>query len=441
MGMKKRTANYLSKALFLFLLIITVLTLASCRSAGSDTIYENSILENNAQNETDYSLDFVWEYLDKWEFPRFSASRFEEVEKIFEKHYYKELPTPFDAASETARIFLAEYYATTDLTDEELVTDALITSYVDAVGDRYSIFRTPVEYDDYSENMSGKYIGIGVTVVENEEHFIEVISADEGSSAAAAGILPGDIIVAIDGKSVLEIGYSAAIDLIPGESGTYVLLSVMRGEEELSFNVVRKKVVEKSVIYSLEDGIGYIRIKSFKSNTDEQFKDAIDYMEKNGACGVIYDLRSNGGGYLESVENMLAYIAPKGTTLVTFSNDYDDPYVAKDSHTYFVPSVVICNNNTASAAELFTAGIRDLSEMGYFDATIVGTTTRGKGIMQNTYHLSGGSTLTLTVAYYNPPSGENYHDVGIKPDRTVAIENDADTQLAAAYEEIVKLIK
>ena len=439
--MKKQNKKHLSKALFLLLLLITVFTLASCRSAGSDTVLDIPTLESNIQSETDYSIDCVWEYLDRWEFPRFSATRFSEVEKIFEKHYYKELPKRYDAAVKTAEIFLEDYYSKTDLSNESLVTDALITSYVDAVGDRYSIFRTPVEYDDYSSNMSGKYIGIGVTVIQNENDLIEIVSTDEGSSAEAAGLLAGDVIFKVDGKSVIEIGYSAAIDLIPGEEGTNVSLSVMRGDKELTFSIARKKIVEKSVIYSLEEGIGYIRIKSFKSNTDEQFEKAIDYMKDSGARGIIYDLRSNGGGYLESVENMLEYIAPKGTTLVSFSNGYDDPFVDNDSHSYYAPSVVICNNNTASAAELFTAGIRDLSKMGYFDAMIVVVTTRGKGIMQNTYHLLGGSTLTLTVAYYNPPSGKNYHEDGIEPNRIVELGADSDTQLAAAYEEIEKLIK
>ena len=124
-------------------------------------------------------------------------------------------------------------------------------------------------------------------------------------------------------------------------------------------------------------------------------------------------------------------------TLFTYSNGYAYPFVADKEHTYFVPSVVLCNGNTASAAELFTAGIRDIAALGYFEASIVGTTTRGKGIMQNTYHLIGGSTLTLTVAYCTPPSGKNYHEEGIEPIITV---EGTDAQIIAAYDEICRMV-
>ena len=436
--MKNNTAKNIKRISLLFLLVLTACILVSCFTGGSETVYSKDALTENIINETDLQGNSVADYIDRWNFPLFSSSRLSEVENVFEDHYYKELPSAYDAASLTAARFIDKYYDKTNLNDKDAVTDALITCYVSVVGDKYSIFRTPVEYDDYSNNMSGSFIGIGVTVIESDSKLIEVIETLPDSSARAAGILPGDLICKIDGKTVAELGgYTTAVDAILGEEGSFVLIGIMRGEEELSFNVERKRIASKSVTYTLgEDGIGYIRIDSFKSNTDDQFREAIDYMEENGALGVIYDLRNNGGGYLSTVENMLSYIAPKGTTLVSFSHGYDDPYVAKNSHTYFAPTVVLCNYNTASAAELFTAGMRDLADMGYFEASIVGTTTRGKGIMQNTYHLSGGSTLTLTVAYYNPPSGKNYHEVGIEPNVKVEATEGTDSQLLAAYEQI-----
>ena len=163
-------------------------------------------------------------------------------------------------------------------------------------------------------------------------------------------------------------------------------------------------------------------------------------MEKNGVKAVIYDLRNNTGGYLSSVLNALDYVAPKGTTLASFSNDYDDDEVSKSSHSFLIPTVVICNEMTASAGELFTAGIRDLADMGHLDATLVGTKTFGKGIMQSTFTLSDGSTITLTVAYYMPPSGKNYHEVGITPDVVVERTKDGDVQLDAAYAAIESLL-
>ena len=441
--MKNQATKNFKRALLLFLLVLTASILVSCFTGGSEIIYSKDDLTDNIIGETDLKKDRVSDYLDAWSFPLFSSSRLNEVEDIFEDYFYKDIPTAYESASLTAARFIDNYYDKTDLTDKEAVTDALITCYVDVVGDKYSIYRTPEEYDDYSFNMSGNTGGIGVTVTQSEEGYIEVLETTESGSAAAAGILAGDLIIKVDGKTVEELGgYSKASECITGELGTYVEIGVLRGEEELSFSVIRKSIPQKSVLYAFdeEERIGYIQIKTFKSNTFDQFREAIDYMEENDARGVIYDLRSNLGGYLSAVEKMLSYIAPKGTTLLTFSNDYSAPYVANDSHTYFIPSVVLCNGNTASAAEVFTAGIRDLSDMGYFEASIVGTTTRGKGIMQNTYHLAGGSTLTLTVAYYNPPSGKNYHEKGLTPDLTVEPVAGTDAQLEAAYGELCKLL-
>ena len=162
-------------------------------------------------------------------------------------------------------------------------------------------------------------------------------------------------------------------------------------------------------------------------------------MIANGAVGIVYDLRSNPGGLLVAVVNMLSYIAPDETTIVSFSNDYDKPKKDSDPHSLSLPSVIICNENTASAGELFTSAMRDFAkEFGYFDVTVVGAKTYGKGVMQSSYPIGDGSYLTLTVAYYNPPSGVNYDGEGITPDVEVS---DDESRLNTAYEEILKLIK
>ena len=164
-------------------------------------------------------------------------------------------------------------------------------------------------------------------------------------------------------------------------------------------------------------------------------------MLENGAVAIVYDLRSNPGGYLSAVVKMLYRIAPKGTTVVSFSNDYAPEYKDKTEASLSLPTVVICNESTASAGELFTAAIRDFETLGFFDVTIVGQKTYGKGVMQSTYSFTDSSSITLTVAYYNPPSGENYDGVGITPDVTVENNSELDSQLDNAYIEINKLIK
>ncbi len=426
----------------LLLLTLLVLTLASCTEAGSEDVYSKEILQENVTRGASSKADSVWECFDEWDFPRFSKSKLSSIESSFRKHFYRELDPPATLATKAAEIFLDKYYDGCATAGIDEVTDALARSYVEALGDDFSYYRTKEEYLSYSTGLSGSFVGIGITArqLEGSERIL-VASVIEGGGAAEAGVAEGDIIISVDGKSADEIGYQAAINAIGGESGTSVTLGILREGDVLDITVLRRKIDERTVSYKLTDGIGYIKITGFKSNTDEQFKEAVDYMERGGAVGVIYDLRSNGGGYLSTVENMLDYIAPKGVKLVSFSNDYDDDYVAKDKHTFLIPTVVLCNRGTASAAELFTAAVRDLSDMGYMRAITVGEKTFGKGVMQNTYRLTDGSAITMTVAFYNPPSGKNYNGVGISPN--IAVERESvsnDTQLERAYEEIRKII-
>ena len=425
----------------LVVFVLLVLLFTSCtRSAGSDTVYSKDILTENVTRGATSEHDFVWQYLDEWDFPTFTASKLKSVETTFRAYFYKDVPDSDELAPTVALAFLEGYYDLVDLTDEGAVTDAIIDSYVTSLGDRYSVYRTKDEYKDYSSGMSGNYTGIGIVVTQSDAGLIHINSVNEGGSAYEMGLKAGDLITSVDGIPVLERGYEDSINAISGEEGTTVTLTVDRDGESLTFTLTRRKLVESSVTYSLENGIGYIKISSFKSNTDEQFIAAVDYMEKNGVKAVIYDLRNNTGGYLSSVLNALDYVAPKGTTLASFSNDYDDDEVSRSSHSFLIPTVVICNEMTASAGELFTAGIRDLADMGHLDATLVGTKTFGKGIMQSTFTLSDGSTITLTVAYYMPPSGKNYHEVGITPDVVVERTKDGDVQLDAAYAAIESLL-
>ena len=439
--MKKEQLSRRGRAVCLLIVFVLLLTLASCtKTAGSDTIHSKETLKANVDGGTDSSFSFVWQYLDEWEFPRFTSSKLKSIEVTFREKFFEDIPEASELSKKVAIEFLTNYYDVVDLGNEEKVTDAIINSYVSSLGDRYSVYRTKEEYNEYSSEMSGNYTGVGIVVTESDDGLILINDVLEGGSAHESGVRAGDIITAVDGILVAERGYRDSIDAVSGEEGTTVTLTVDRDGESFTFTLTRRKLTESSVRYSLEGGIGYIKISSFKSNTDEQFIEAINYMEQNGAKGIIYDLRNNTGGYLSSVINALDYVAPKGTTLASFSNNYDKDKVSTSSHAYLIPSVVICNEMTASAGELFTAGIRDLAAIGYFDATLVGTKTFGKGIMQGTYNLTDGSSITLTVAYYMPTSGQNYHNVGITPDVVVERSKTGDEQLDAAYTEIQALL-
>ena len=426
--------------LSVILLLSMILMLFSC---GDETPKTKEEISAAMEAETDTDETYVSTYLSDWGLPKFVTMKMRGIEVVYRDHYVEDLPPAFELAKSTVSLFLEHFYDELDLYDEIAITDALIHCYVESIGDDYSSYRTGTEYNDYTTDMSGTFYGIGVTIQYNAiESTITVITVGVGSGAEDAGIKIGDRIIKADGFTVEDVGYNGFLNKVRGELGTRVKITVIREGEELEFDVERKKVVEESCTYAInEEKIAYITITDFKSNTADQFKDAIDQAEADGAVGIVYDLRSNPGGYLSAVVEMLSYIAPQGTELVSFSNDYADPIKAKGYHVLTLPSVVLCNEYTASGGELFTAAIRDFRNAGMFRATIVGKTTFGKGIMQNTYEFTDGSAITMTVAYYNPPSRVNYHGVGVEPDITVEIGEGTDAQLTRAYEELRLLIQ
>lgn len=440
-----KTKLHLKKAISLLLILSVLfslsLSLTSCSSGtgGTSTPGTSEELLLAISKERDKEFDTVADYLDYWDFPEFSKSKLVTLERLYRKQFVEELPPPYEKAKAVGEYFIKEFY-NDDVKNIEETTDMLINSFVKTTNDKYSVYRTAEKYEEYDTDMSGSFVGIGVTVRYNAdatEILVEAVS--EGGGAKEAGIIPGDYITKVDGESVADISYETAISNIKGEPGTTVDVTVRREAKEITFTITRKKIVEQSATYEIDGGVAYIKITSFKGNTAAQFKSAVDKALSKNVKGIIYDLRDNHGGYLNTVLEMLEYIAPKGTMLASFTNDYMNPVYSKTSHTLNLPSVVICNGETASAGELFTAGIRDFADMGFFDATLVGEKTFGKGIMQNTYLFNDKSSITMTVAYYNPPSGTNYHDVGIMPD-VVVEDGEGDPQLAAAYLEIEKLI-
>ena len=442
--------------LSLLLLITSVFSLSSCfyyEAESKEEIIEN-VQNTSAEDTEDYS--FVMQYFRLWGIPKFDTEKFSWVEDKFNRNFKYEdgLPEKLEHASLAADYFLANFYDSIDLDNETEVTDALITSYVDVIGDPYSIYRVPEEYTDYTGDINGKFGGIGVIIEydhRNETLMISTIYVD--SPAEKAGFKVGDYIWAVDGVTVSKMGYLNAVYAVRGEIGTEVKITVKRGEEFIDLVCTRAEVEETSVDYKIdENGYGYIRVTGFKANTYKQFVAAVDYMESAGVPGVIFDMRNNPGGLLDSVCEIMSYLVPTGQTLVTYElsgNTFietkakDDVHPVtgeKIDHVLDLPMVVLCNEYTASAGEIFTAAIRDYRNDGLIDATIVGTTTYKKGIMQTTYTYEDGSSITLTIAYYNPPCGENYHGEGVNPDVHALNTATEDTQYKTAVEELKKLI-
>lgn len=429
-------------ALLSLLLILAVSMLASCEQPPAED--EKSMLSTRIETVDVSTLESVEACLSKWKFPKgYDAQKIGEAEKTILDGYYKPLDVR-KMAKDAAKCFVTIYYDEIDFSDQTAYTDALIRCLVLALGDDYAVYRTEAEYAAYLESMSGSYGGIGMTVNKNfETGVIKVVRLIENSPAQREGILVGDILYSVEGMKVTKDTMNAAFSKMQGEVGEVVRFEILRGETVIPFAIVRENMENMTVSYKLsEDKIAYITVTSFKRSTYDYFKKAIDDAEAAGAIGFVFDMRDNPGGYLSSVLNVLDYLVPKGTELCSCGTKKDTPqvYVASNAHAIDLPCVVLCNGATASAGELFTAALRDYNEMEILRATVVGTekATFGKGIMQSAFHLSDGSVLTMTSAFYNPPCGENYHDVGVIPDTVCDAETDV---MEVARQELLDLIE
>ena len=456
--------------------LITLVVLTVILSTpSSNAIYVASDKDEIVSNIEKYvnnpgeEFSTVGSYLRAFGLPIYDSTKFSYLEARFNAYYnYGDgLSSIEEHAKKTAELFLEKYYGVYEKTQLREITDGLLYCYVEALDDPYSVYRPPVEAEDYTEHMSGYFGGIGVVIEYNDDdETLLVTTVYIDSPADKAGVEVGDYIYAVDGVTIEEIGYRNAIYYIRGDIGTDVEITLLRGNKLVTVVCTRDKVDEISVASAIdeENGYGYIQIVSFKDNTVDQFKEAVDKLLEEGVPGIIFDLRGNPGGYLRSVCDVISYMIPNNNVIVSYkykslpTNELVSEYDGKDESGAFydktldLPIVVICDEYTASAGEIFTSAVRDFRNMNLLNATIVGTTTYGKGIMQNTYAYADGSSVTFTVAYYDPPSGVNYHEIGITPDVYVElpepIENpetgklyiDTDTQYNAAVIELEKLI-
>lgn len=305
-----------------------------------------------------------------------------------------------------------------DEVDEETLADGVALGLIYSLDDPYSAYFDAEEYNQKLDDNEGLNAGIGVTVVSHPDNgYIYVVNLSTGSPADLAGIKPGDLITEVDGKDVTELGFSTAVANIRGKIDTDCVLTVKRGDETLSLTATRGKYVTTSVFSHMIDTLCYIQITEFNAATVPQFEAAIDDAIDKKATGLVFDLRGNGGGTLDSVDKILDILLPEGEVVsATYKNGKKKVLFSSDKNEIDLPMMVLCDKNTASAAELFAASIRDFEK-----GKLIGTKTYGKGIMQETFALSDGSAVRLTVAYFNPPSGINFHKIGLFPDFEVEL--------------------
>ena len=309
--------------------------------------------------------------------------------------------------------------------DQKNMEDYAASAMVAALGDQWSFYVPAQQYQSYQEQHANAYVGIGVTIhiLENDGGF-EVQQVEPGGPAKAGGILPGDVIVAVDGKRVTQIGADAAQNMISGEAGTAVSITVLRGEEELTVSLTRQNIlVTVASGKMVSDSVGYIKITNFNERCAQETISIFKDLESQGAKAMIFDVRFNPGGYVAEMVEILDYLLPEGVLFRTEDYLGRTAEETSDADCKNMPMAVLINNDSVSAAEFFAAA---LTEYDY--AVTIGQTTLGKGYFQQGIPLSDGSAVNLSVGKYFTPKGVSLAEVGgLTPD--IPVEVDEDTML------------
>lgn len=343
--------------------------------------------------------------------------------------------------------YLSEYYLHD--VDVEKLRIGMLQGMIAALGDPYSQYYDEDELASFNDSTQGEYVGIGAAVTQELKTGIVRISKPyEGTPSAEAGLLPGDVIVSVDGTEVTGMELNRVVTLIKGEEGTSVTLHIYREDQEeyLDIKVTRRKVELPTVSHKmLEDNIGYIEVTGFEGVTSDQFIAAYEDLKSQGMKRVIVDLRNNGGGLVDTVTSMLDYLLPEGVIFYAMDKNGNKSmeYTSDAQAALDIPMVVMVNGNTASAAEIFSGNIQEFG-LG----KVVGTTTYGKGVMQQMFYTNAEKTaaVKLTVADYYYHNDKNINGVGVIPDveveldeavsRLLVIPVEQDNQLQKAIETV-----
>ena len=325
--------------------------------------------------------------------------------------------------------------------DMDDLQEGLYRGYIDGLGDKYSVYYDEDETKALMQSTSGEFGGIGALFSQDKDtKVITFLKVYEGSGAEEAGFKVDDILYKVDGKDISGEDLSEVVSKIRGDEGTTVELTVLRGDdgEEYTATVTRKIVQTDTVYHEMkEDKIGYIQVTEFDDVTTDQYKEALEDLENQGMKGLVVDLRNNPGGNVDTVTDMLDLMLPEGTTLsIKDKQGKESVYESDDEHQFTKPLVVLVNENSASASEIFSGAIQTFGT-----GEIVGTTTYGKGVVQQIFDLKDGTSVKLTIAEYLIAGQFGINGKGVTPDVEVQYEKDAqtpdrDNQLEKALEEV-----
>lgn len=346
-------------------------------------------------------------------------------------------PTKLDTKIQLIRKYLDKYYLGDIASDDEL-TESAIKGYVEGLQDEYTEYLTKDEYNELMVSVNGNYVGIGIYMTQDKYENIVILLPIEGSPAKEAGLKTGDIITKVDGEECVGKDLTIVSNKIKGEEGTTVELEILR-ENETFTKTIQRKTVEVNPMKSemLENNIGYIQLMGFDENCHKEFEKKVDELISKGAKSLIIDIRDNGGGIVDEATEITELFLPKDKTIMLerTKNDGEKVTKAEKEAKYSIKVVIVANENSASASEIFLGALKDNGI-----AKVVGTKTYGKGVMQEVVKLSTGGALKVTIEEFKTPNGDTINKKGIEPDITVEddIKTEIDEQLQKAIEECKK---
>ncbi len=328
--------------------------------------------------------------------------------------------------------------------DENKIFDETIKGYVEGLNDEYSQYFTKEELEKYkTDNIEGQFVGIGVYIIQDtEKNAIRVLAPIKGSPAEKAGILAGDYIVKVDDQAYTGEQITEATNKMKGKEGTKVKIQIVRDEKTVDFEVERANVRVNPVEADIyEENIGYLKISSFDQGSGSEVTKKIEELKEKNIKSLIIDLRNNGGGIVDEAIEIADLFTNKDSTLLITKDKHGNESIskAKKDKVIEVPIIVLTNENTASASEILAGALKDNNV-----AKIVGTTTFGKGVIQELLTMKDGTGLKLTTNEYYTPNRNKINKVGIEPDEKIelpeeyknilSIPKEVDTQLNKAIE-------
>ena len=350
-----------------------------------------------------------------------------------------------DASIQKYKSLIDKYYL--GEVNEQDLKEGAIRGYIEALGDPYTEYISAEDMKEYTENLLGNFVGIGIYMVKDEEvDRVQILAPIKNTPAEKAGLQPGDYIIKVDGVEYKGSEMSKVAEVVKGEEGTTVKLEILRGNETKEYEIKREKIITNPVISkTISNNIGYIEVSSFDEDTAKQFKEEYEKLQGQNIKSLIIDLRNNGGGIVDEAIDIADYIADKDSTLLITTDKSQKEDITKSKHDPIInmPIVILVNENTASASEILAGALKDLNK-----ATLVGVKTYGKGVIQGVMTLSDGSGLKITTEEYMTPNREKINKKGIEPNEEVKlpdtvknvmnVKEEEDTQLKKAIELLSK---